>query len=132
MASEAEMNDLIAEDCVVCGRLAQSRHHEPPKGMGGTKRHLSRLSLCGVGNEDATTCHGARHHSDLKFERRNGVWFFVPKPRYARVLNSIGVKTSVGKLNLCRGQTLVSIDCYDEEGIYSHTLHYETEGTSGT
>jgi len=33
---------------------------------------------------------------------------------------------------LCRGQTLVSIDCYDEEGIYSHTLHYETEGTSGT
>ena len=71
MASEAGMNDLILDECVVCGRRAQSRHHEPPKGMGGTKRQLPRLSLCGVGNEDATTRHGARHHSDLKFEKHN-------------------------------------------------------------
>ena len=99
------MNDLIAEDCVVCGRLARSRHHEPPKGMGGTKRHLSRLSLCGVGNEDATTCHGARHHSDLKFEF-TGVWYFIPSERYSRILESIGLPVTADKLHLCKGQEI--------------------------
>jgi len=98
------MNDLIAEDCVVCGRRAQSRHHEPPKGMGGTRIKRPVLSLCCIGNEDATTCHGARHHSDLKLEKHNGVWYFIPNDRYSGFLQGIGLAVSANERNVCRCQ----------------------------
>lgn len=97
-------HDLIGELCVVCGRRAQSKHHEPPKGMGGTKIPKPRLSLCGVGNENPSTCHGARHHNDLHFEHEDGIWHYVPKYRYAHILREIGVNAVAEERSLCRGQ----------------------------
>lgn len=62
---------MVRPWCVVCGRPATNRHHEPPKGIGGVGRKGKEppvLSLCGHGNVDG--CHGMRHRGDLQFRWR--------------------------------------------------------------
>ena len=54
--------------CAVCGQIARHAHHEPQKGMGGTRGFLlhefalrpALLALC-------PQCHHDRHFSDLSF-----------------------------------------------------------------
>lgn len=62
--------------CLVCGRPAQSAHHEPQKGFGGKTWTLrtpkgafvlrpALIALCGSGT---TGCHGKRHSGLLRIE----------------------------------------------------------------
>ena len=62
--------------CLVCGRPAESAHHEPQKGMGGQTWTLrtpkgafvlrpALIALCGSGT---TGCHGKRHSGLLRIE----------------------------------------------------------------
>ena len=65
-------HDMVQRYCAVCGRPAGSRHHEPPKGLGGvgTKGiEPPRVSLCGTGN---TGCHGLRHAGRLELRYESG------------------------------------------------------------
>lgn len=72
--------------CAVCGRPAESAHHEPPKGFGGGRRTWAMrtpmgtfvlrpalIALCGSGT---TGCHGKRHSGLLRidWEWDDGRW----------------------------------------------------------
>lgn len=84
--------------CVVCGRRTQSNHHVQPKGMGGREDEGPTLSVCGVGNEDTTTCHGAAHQGLLKFKRlpATGMWVWSVGQAYAAVLRKRGIAAKDG------------------------------------
>lgn len=66
--------DMIRPWCVVCGRPATNKHHEPPKGIGGIgKKGIEPpvISLCGSGT---TGCHGMRHAGKIKFRWHKNRW----------------------------------------------------------
>ena len=66
--------DLVRPWCVWCGKPASNLHHEPPKGLGGTKSHRAVISLCGSGT---TGCHGLRHAGRVEFgyDAEAGRWY---------------------------------------------------------
>jgi len=55
--------------------------------MGGTTDESPTLSLCGVGNEDKSACHGAAHHQLLSFRWTGESWKWSAKEEYVKVLN---------------------------------------------
>ena len=56
--------------CVVCGKPATNQHHVVIKGMGGSRRQIPTVSLCGMGNTSG--CHGLAHAMRLHFRYRKG------------------------------------------------------------
>lgn len=76
--------------CVVCGKPATNQHHVIIKGMGGSRRQIPTVSLCGMGNTSG--CHGLAHSMRLHFRYRKG-WecIIMPEPcDYQTALESDG------------------------------------------
>ena len=67
-------HDELHPWCIVCGKPATNKHHEPPKALGGIGRkglEPPRISLCGSGT---TGCHGKRHAGEIKFRYVGRAW----------------------------------------------------------
>ena len=64
-------HDMVQRYCIVCGRPATDRHHEPPKGLGGVGSKGVEppvVSLC----DNFTGCHAMRHRNDLELRYVSG------------------------------------------------------------
>ena len=72
--------------CGVCGKPTEAQHHIVYRSQGGADGPT--ISVCGRGNEDATTCHGALHRHDLhlKYDTAHGVYYFMASERYAPIV----------------------------------------------
>lgn len=82
--------------CVVCGAPATNQHHVIIKGMGGSKRQIPTVSLCGLGNTSG--CHRLAHAMRLHF-RYTDTWEYIilPKPtNYADALECEGWRRCYG------------------------------------
>lgn len=64
-------HDMLQRFCIVCGRPATDKHHEPPKGLGGVGSKGTEppmVSLC----DNFTGCHALRHRHELELRYEDG------------------------------------------------------------
>ena len=86
--------------CGVCGMPAQANHHEPPKGLGGGRKHEHTISLCGIGNE-GRTCHALSHHNggSIRYRQAGDVLYFKADEEAAVHINQRRRKSGMSRIS---------------------------------